>query len=107
MTHTLSELVRRFEQISDIPQQGTYWKHYKGDIYVVICICIIESTEELGVCYQSYSNSLKYPWFRSLKEWNETIIHNNLKVNRFVPCDIQNVNCPPLRGLMDLSPDTF
>ena len=84
MTHNLIELAKHIDT-NDLPQPGSLWKHYKGEIYVVMCTGIRESNEEFEVCYYSLKNPLKCPWVRPLNEWNETVVHANESVPRFSP----------------------
>lgn len=61
---------------------GSRWKHYKGDIYVVADIALIESTMEIAVIY----SSLEHPrvrFIRPLSVWGELVEWNGRTVPRF------------------------
>ena len=58
---------------------GKLYKHYKGNIYKILCIAKHSETCEDMVVYQSVKNN--DVWTRPLYMWNENI--PNLNVKRF------------------------
>lgn len=88
MPHDIQQLSDYIKTI-DLPQPGSIWQHYKGDLYKVISVCVLESTEELAVCYSAEDGSFAYPWVRSLKEWRELVEYNNHTFSRFT--ELQNL----------------
>ncbi len=84
MSHNITEIEKYIAQ-QCLPQPGSHWKHYKGEIYVVVCVGIRESNKKFEVCYQSLKNPLQCPWIRSLKEWNDIVVFEGENVYRFLP----------------------
>lgn len=82
MSHNNSEIINKINS-TILPEIGSHWIHYKGEIYVIINIGIRESNEDFEIIYNSLNNPLKYPWIRPLKEWNQKIIYNKQQVRRF------------------------
>lgn len=68
-----------------LPVIGSTWKHYKGNIYIVTGIVIIESNESFSVCCVEKNENTMYPWCRSLSEWYDIISNNQ---QRFTKIDI-------------------
>ena len=54
-----------------MPQKGSLWRHYKGDIYTVTGECMLEATAEPAVLYQK--DGCTPTWARALMSWNETV----------------------------------
>ena len=60
-------------QLSDrtLPEIGEVWRHYKGDLYRIICIAQQEADEIPVVVYQSVRTSIFFT--RPLKEFVEVL----------------------------------
>lgn len=65
--------------------EGTY-KHYKGNIYKVLCIAKHSETLEEMVVYQDASNSEKI-WARPKDMWCETVEIDGEIIPRFLKID--------------------
>jgi hypothetical protein len=53
------------------PQPGEIYRHYKGDLYVIICRSIKEDTLEQLVTYRSNAKSTY--WTRTVENFTETV----------------------------------
>lgn len=58
------------------------YKHYKGGVYKVICVALLESTLAPCVVYQAQYGK-KLVFIRSVKEWNEIVEFNGESLPRF------------------------
>jgi hypothetical protein len=56
--------IRRF-----YPQDGAVYRHYKGDLYQVLMVVRLESTQEYMVVYQHQNGTI--PWVRPIAEFDE------------------------------------
>jgi hypothetical protein len=61
-----------YQESPDIPLLSI-WRHYKGEMYKVVGFVMIESSEELGVCYVNLKHPTYYPWMRPFSEWNQDL----------------------------------
>jgi hypothetical protein len=60
------------QEVQGIPL-SSIWKHYKGDLYKVVGFVMIESNQEIGVCYVSLDYPTIYPWMRPVSEWTQKV----------------------------------
>lgn len=67
------------------PRPGATYRHYRGDLYVVIARGIDEATLQPVVLYQPFRSILT--WARPLASWNETVEHEGQQVPRFSPAN--------------------
>lgn len=89
MSHTSLKELQKYIDKQIIPESGTHWKHYKGDVYIVGYCVMNESTEEVMVTYQPSEGKpmLSLPWARPLHEWLEIIDYNGTWMQRFSPIE--------------------
>ncbi len=61
------------------------WQHYKGGIYKVHAVGLLESTGEEMVIYHDEKSLNGYlaPWIRPLREWTNLIEYNGAIHHRF------------------------
>jgi hypothetical protein len=52
-------------------EPGQIFRHYKGGLYTVVCICVKEDTLEPMVIYRS--NAKGTVWARTFADWSELI----------------------------------
>jgi hypothetical protein len=71
----------------DLPSIGSRWKHYKGDVYTVLLVSVMESTGVTLVSYQSDQGKDKgwLPWTRRLAVWRALVS----------PVDLAAAGLPP------------
>ena len=62
--------------------EGKIFKHYKGNMYKVLCVAMHSETLEKMVIYQDIYCPAKI-WARPFKMWNETVSVNGKTVKRF------------------------
>ena len=62
---------------------GTYYKHYKGNFYLVVEVAKHTETGEFLIIYKSLKDSERV-WARPLSMWNDEVIVDNVKQRRFV-----------------------
>lgn len=61
---------------------GSLYQHYKGGIYKVLDLAVLESTNEVCVLHQAqYGKQLKF--IRTVDVWLETVEYNGATVPRF------------------------
>jgi hypothetical protein len=66
------------------PKAGSRWVHYKtGNVYSVNYPVILESTQELLVCYCRLNSHVHFA--RPLREWTEPVEWEGQRVPRFRP----------------------
>ncbi len=76
------ELEERFRFLYyGAPLPGEVYRHYKGDLYVVMVTCLRENDGEPTVVYRSLTNGRT--WSRPVKEWNEIVVVDEKHVKRF------------------------
>src|SRR6185503_20250900 len=63
-------LARRIRD-SDAPQRGTKWQHFKGWIYSVEDVGILDETEQVAIVYRS--PGADFPWIRTLENWKKPV----------------------------------
>lgn len=86
-THSSNEVL--LKKINDIlnepsfPKPFSIWRHYKGDEYQCLPVCIRESTEQIEILYLSVKDPLPIPWSRPYSEWKEIVEYKGEKVPRF------------------------
>ena len=72
--------------VSDKPEVGKTYRHYKGGRYHVNALCTHTETNEIMVAYQSldHKNAAGEPaqWVRPLTEWNRPIEGGGLRFMR-------------------------
>lgn len=66
-------------------KEGLY-RHYKGNIYKVLCVAKHSETLEDMVIYQDASDETKI-WARPASMWNEEVSRNGETVRRFEAID--------------------
>lgn len=66
--------------MSEYPQPGQVWKHYKGGQYEIVAMCNHTDTDEILVIYKSLSFGGFHA--RPYYEWNEVIWELGGKENR-------------------------
>lgn len=71
------------ERLKACPLGGTLWRHYKGNLYVVLGFAILESTLEPAVLYHERGGGI--PFCRPLSEWRQTVNVDGKDVQRFTP----------------------
>lgn len=64
---------------------GTY-RHYKGNVYVVLCVARHSETLEEMVVYRDASDDAKV-WARPLSMWDEVVNVDGVDVKRFTKID--------------------
>lgn len=52
---------------------GALLRHYKGGLYRVTGLCLIEATKETGVLYEPQQGDARVTWLRPLKEFSDPI----------------------------------
>lgn len=62
------------ENMPDKPEPGSKWKHWKGGVYIVMCIAICSETGKDLVIYKSVEDDKIYS--RPLEMWHEYINKN-------------------------------
>lgn len=83
---SFQELINKLNNILDepsFPKPNSIWRHYKGDEYQCLAVCIRESTEEVEILYKAVNNPLPIPWSRPYSEWKENIVFQGERVKRF------------------------
>lgn len=64
-------------------EPGIY-KHYKGNLYEVLCVATHTETGEQLVVYKAlYLNDENNRWVRPLRMFNETVLVDGISVKRF------------------------
>lgn len=63
-------------------EAGQIYRHYKGNLYIVICTAKNSETLSDMVIYRDVSSPEKI-WARPLSMWNETVEVDEKKVARF------------------------
>ena len=66
-----------------LPVNYSIWNH-KNKKYIVLNTAIVESTYRFSVIYNNLDNPGKYPFSKSLKEWNDQMTLET-EVPPFVP----------------------
>lgn len=62
--------------------EGKIYKHYKGNLYKVLCIANHSETLEKMVVYQAlYGNG--EIWVRPLSMWSEKVLVDGKQISRF------------------------
>ncbi len=64
---------------------GVY-RHYKGNIYRVLCVARHSETLEYMVIYQDTTDDSKI-WARPISMWDETVVVDGREVLRFQKID--------------------
>ncbi len=62
--------------MSDLPKAGQTYRHYKGGIYVVICLARdVDDSDRRHVVYQAKDGQTGKgeTWVRPLSEWMESV----------------------------------
>lgn len=59
------------------------YKHYKGDIYVVLHIAKHTETEEDMVVYTKFGTVDDIVWVCPINMWNDIVEYNGVKLPRF------------------------
>lgn len=59
------------------------YKHYKGNIYVVLHIAKHTETEEDMVVYTKFGTVDDIVWVRPINMWNDIVEYNGVKLPRF------------------------
>ena len=69
--------------MSEYPQPGQVWQHYKGGQYEIVAMCNHTDTDEILVIYKSLSFGGFHA--RPYYEWHEVVADDGFKHNyRFV-----------------------
>lgn len=63
------------------PKAGETYRHYKGGLYVIVCLSIQENTLETLVTYRS--NTQKTYWTRTLANFTSSVVIDNGVIPRF------------------------
>ncbi len=78
------------EEINSVIEQtkkqipiGSTWQHYRGGLYKVISIGILEATLEPCVIYESINTPIGGPWIRTTSAWSEIIEKDGINKPRF------------------------
>jgi hypothetical protein len=58
------------------------WRHYKGNLYRVICTARHTESDEALVVYRDVTDEDKV-WARPASMWHETVIYQNVSQPRF------------------------
>ena len=71
----------------EVPRARQFYRHYKGNVYMVDLIAIKTNTNMVTVIYHQMesrvSNRRVVTWERSVAEWNEMMEHNGSHIRRF------------------------
>ncbi len=62
---------------------GSVYQHYKGGFYVIIAVCLLESTKEHLIVYKSLTNGIV--WCRPKQEFMGLVNVEGNNVTRFKP----------------------
>ena len=65
------------------------WRHYKGDLYLIVGFTRIEETTELAVSYVNFKTPSRIPWSRPISQWQQKVLppaggENASEITRFV-----------------------
>lgn len=74
-------------RLSECPESGSLWRHYRGDVVRVAGRAILESSLGPLVLYRHAGTRVdsRVVFARPLAEWREAIQHEGEKVERFTP----------------------
>jgi hypothetical protein len=78
----LSELEKRLQEVRKQLVPGSRWQHYKGGMYELIDVVIIEADMQIGVIYRPLENP-RVSFFRPLPVWQEPVTWQGQTVPRF------------------------
>lgn len=63
---------------------GALLRHYKGGLYRVTGLCLIEATKETGVLYEPQQGDARVTWLRPLREFADAVdLPDGRQVTRF------------------------
>jgi len=81
----------RLKNDDKIPKKGQYYRHYKGNFYLIKGICISEATLEPMVRYKDPKIGIE--WLRPLIEWSDIVRVEGGEEKRFtLVCDEESGN---------------
>lgn len=52
---------------------NSLWRHYKGGVYIVKELVVLESNGELFVAYNRKHNPVQHNWIRPAREWEQKV----------------------------------
>ncbi len=63
------------ERIRSGPKPSSVWRHYKGNLYVVVGTALLEFSKQPVVVYRGYDDIVsRIMWVRPLSEWTEMVL---------------------------------
>lgn len=68
--------------MNDIISPGAIFKHYKGQLYEIICVAKDNETLEMRVVYRQLYGDFTY-WIRTYKDFTGNVEFNKKTVPRF------------------------
>ena len=68
-------------EAEDAPKEGETWRHYKGGLYVIKMVGLLETTLKPYIGYVSVKYGKGY--FRSLSVWKQKVFFEGKRVPRF------------------------
>ncbi len=73
---------RRLTKAAKLISVGARYKHYKGNLYIILGLGLFETNNEACVIYQAeYGNKITF--IRPVKNWIEEVELDNKLVKRF------------------------
>lgn len=69
---------------------GSFWQHYKGNIYVVKGLTVDCDTNEIYIVYNEYMNS-SIIFSRLYKSWVSFVLDSEIPIKRFVRVEPKEV----------------
>lgn len=89
-------------ELVELPQIGGIYKHYKGNLYRVICIARNTETMMLSVVYEClYANPISKNWYRPIEIFMDTIIIAGIHQRRFVLKTSDDIICETNKQLRE------
>ncbi|HEX6258262.1 MAG TPA: DUF1653 domain-containing protein [Candidatus Saccharimonadales bacterium] len=77
-----AELQQRLDDAASAVNVGKQYRHYKGNLYSITGVAIIEATNEPAVIYKAqYGKGLQF--IRPIKDWTMTVEWQGETVPRF------------------------
>ena len=76
------ELSKIIQKAKSEVQPGEKYRHYKGNLYTVLEIALIEATLEPAVMYRAEYGA-KLTFIRTVKEWSDQVTFKGKSTPRF------------------------
>lgn len=67
---------------NDLPRVGQRWQHYKGAIYRIALLGMLEESGSPAVCYQALNGDGRV-WISTLAEFLGTVMPGGVETQRF------------------------